>query len=155
MRYLAGILIVGACAALLAAPEPVVPGTAIEREIIALEHEWKQAVVDRDAARLNALYAEEYLSTDPEGMVWNKAEDIEIDTAGVFHLKSFTLDDLKVRAYGDVAVVTGQAVNTGLHEGLELKGYYRFTDVFAKRDGRWVLVANHLSNLAPTAFHMH
>jgi ketosteroid isomerase-like protein len=149
MRYFVGLLVMGAWVAGLAAQAP---SPAVERELIALEHQWKQAVVDRDAKTLAALYADEFTSIDPEGVVWNKAEDIEIDTTGMFKLNSFALDDFKVRAYGDVAVVTGRTFDSGTLQGVELSGYFRFTDVFVKRGGRWVLVANHLSSLSPTAF---
>src|ERR1041385_7894207 len=74
------------------------PGTN-EKELVALEYQVKDAVVRRDAAALQRLYADEYMSTDTEGTVWTKTEDIEIDTAGMFQLASYSLGDLKVRTF--------------------------------------------------------
>jgi uncharacterized protein (TIGR02246 family) len=116
-----------------------------EQELIALEHTWKDAVVKRDAAALERLYADEYISTDQEGMVWTKVQDIAIDTeaATPSRVTSYKLDDLKVRVYGDVAVVTGRNTTTGTLFGKTASTKSRFTDVFVKRNCRWQCVADH------------
>jgi uncharacterized protein (TIGR02246 family) len=127
----------------------VTPGWAqtrgTEQELVALEHTWKDAVVKRDAAALQLLYADEYISTDQEGMVWTKAQDIAIDTdtAAPSRVTSYKLDDLKVRVYGEVAIVTGRNTTTGTLFGKTASTKSRFTDVFVKRNGRWQCVANH------------
>lgn len=114
-----------------------------EQELINVEHQWKQAVIDRDRAALDQFYASEYISTDSEGLVWNKRQDIEIDTAGASRLTSFKFEDLRVQVYGDVAVVTGRLFMTGVVAGAPSQNLSRFTDVFVKRDGRWRCVATH------------
>jgi ketosteroid isomerase-like protein len=117
--------------------------TTVEQELIRVEHQWKQAVVDRDPVALGQFYADEYISTDSEGLVFTRSQDIEIDTAGVSRLTAFKFDDLRVQAYGDVAVVTGRITTTGILAGAPSQGMSRFTDVFVKRDGRWLCVAAH------------
>jgi ketosteroid isomerase-like protein len=120
-----------------------------EQELIALEHTWKDAVVKRDAAALQRLYADEYVSTDQEGLVWTKAQDIAIDTdtAAFSRVMSYKLDDLKVRVYGDVAVVTGLNMSKGTLFGKAASTKSRFTDVFVKRDGHWQCVANQATSI--------
>jgi ketosteroid isomerase-like protein len=108
-----------------------------DEEFIALENSWKQAVVARDVAYLQRFYAEEYLSTDLEGVVWNKAQDIEIDTTGHFRIDSFKIEDVRARVYGEFAVVTGRNELKGTFLGNTATAEVRFTDVFIKRDGRW------------------
>ena len=142
MKYISGLTLIG----LLIAPIgwAQTAGTA-EQELLNVENTWKQAVVNRDAASLQRLYADEYLSTDQEGMVWNKAQDIGIDTTGNSRLGAYNLDGLKVRFYGDVAVVTGRNVSKGTLFGKAAKGQSRFTDVFVKRDGRWQCVTSQVT----------
>jgi ketosteroid isomerase-like protein len=144
MKYISSLALLG----LLIAPHAwaQTSGTA-EQELITLENAWKQAVVNRDAASLQRLYAAEYLSTDQEGIVWDKAQDIAIDTTGGSRLASYKLDDLKVRLYGNVAVVTGRNTSKGTFHGSAAQGQSRFTDVFVKRDGRWQCVT---SQVTPT-----
>jgi ketosteroid isomerase-like protein len=114
-----------------------------QQALINLEHQWKQAVVDRDKSALAQLYAEEYISTDSEGLVWTKQQDIEIDTTGASRLTSFRFEDLRVQVYGDVAVVTGRLFTEGFVAGAPSQNLSRFTDVFVNRDGRWRCVATH------------
>jgi ketosteroid isomerase-like protein len=51
---------------LLAAPGWAQTGTA-EQELLNLERQWKEAVVARDVAALQRLYADDYISVDSEG----------------------------------------------------------------------------------------
>jgi ketosteroid isomerase-like protein len=145
MKYICSLALLG----LLVAPHgwAQTSGTA-EQELITVENAWKQAVVNRDAASLQRLYADEYLSMDQEGMVWDKAQDIAIDTTGGSRLASYNLEDLKVRLYGNVAVVTGSNTSEGTFHGSAAEGQSRFTDVFVKRDGRWQCVTTQVTPMA-------
>src|SRR5262249_53137867 len=111
-------------------------------ELIALEHTWKQSVINRDAKALEHLYADEYMSIDSEGQIWNKVDDIAIDTNGQSYLTSFVLDELKVRLVDNIALVTGRNTSTGTLLDRPAKAEYRFTDVFVKRDGRWQVISS-------------
>jgi ketosteroid isomerase-like protein len=122
--------------------------TAPAQEFVKLENAWKDAVIKRDRAALERLYTDEFMSTDQEGMVWNKAEDIDIDTNGVSQLASFKLDDVKARLYGEVAVVTGRNISKGTLNGRPASSETRFTDVFVKRDGRWQCAASQTTPVA-------
>ncbi len=146
MKYILSALMLSG---IVAAPASLAQVSATpEQELVKLENSWKEAVIRRDAAALQRLYADEYLSTDQEGMVWNKAQDIDIDTKGVSRLASYKLDDVKVRLYGDVAVVTGHNSSKGTLHGNAASGQSRFTDVFVKRDGRWQCVASQATPVA-------
>ena len=48
-------------------------------------------------------------------------------------------DNMKVRVFGDVAIVTGRQTLEGTSKGYK-SGPRRFTDVFAKRNGKWQIV---------------
>jgi ketosteroid isomerase-like protein len=137
MRYMLGLVMIG----LLAVPSGgAQTQNSAEKELVGVENAWKQAVVKRDAPALQRLYADEYTSVDQEGMTWNKKQDIEIDIAGVSRLSTYKLEDLSVRIYGDVALVTGRNSATGKVLDRPAKSQTRFTDVFVKRDGRWQCV---------------
>jgi ketosteroid isomerase-like protein len=56
-------------------------------------------------------------------------------------------EDLRVRVYGDSAVVTGLTRTKGKFMGQEFSTQERATDVFVKRDGRWRCVLTHLTRL--------
>ena len=114
---------------------------ASEQELIKIENGWMDAVVKRDGPALQRLYADEYVYTDSDGVVRNKAQDIADITSGRVRIASFVLGDLKVQVHGETAVVTGRNTLKGTFEGMDISGSYRFTDVFVKRVGRWQAVA--------------
>ena len=122
-----------------------------EQELATLEDEWSRATVRRDGAALAPFYADEYIFTDPDGVVSDKTQEITEITSGTLNLTSYEFEDLQVHVYGEVAVVTGGNTITGVWEDLQrdMNGTYRFTDVFVRRDGRWQCVASQASRLEP------
>jgi len=134
--------------ALVAWPRAQAP-SGVERELIAIENNWSQASLKRDAAALPQFYADEYIFTDADGVVTNKTQEIANITGGSFRLAAYKFDHLAVHVYGDVAVVTGQNTIKGSWQdiGRDISGPYRFTDVFVKRNGRWLCVASQASRV--------
>src|SRR5258707_7580567 len=55
--------------------------------------------------------------------------------------------DMKVRLYGDTAVVTGKTHAKGVSGGKPFDFQFQFTDTFVKEGGRWRLLARHVSKL--------
>ena len=52
------------------------------------------------------------------------------------------LDDVKVRVFGDVALVTFYQNEKSKFGNEDCSGRYAFTDVWVKRDGTWKAVAS-------------
>ena len=121
----------------------------IESELMRLERDIGAANVRRDKAFFERIEADEFIFTDSAGGLTTKADDIaSLDKpAGEFKLVSYDVDDMKVRVYGDTAVVTGRTTTKLQSQDREVINRSRFTDVFVKRDGRWQLVAGHSSRL--------
>ena len=57
-------------------------------------------------------------------------------------IESLTTDDVKVRVYGDTAVVWFTEHLVGPSKGRQLAITLKFMDVFVMRDGRWQCVAS-------------
>jgi len=124
-------------------------GAGSEADLIKLENDWSQATVARDGARLSRFYADDYVFTDADGALSTKSKEIEEITSGLFHETAYKFDDLQVRFFGEVAVVTGRNTIRGTWEdtGQTMNGPYRFTDVFVMRDGGWQCVASQASRV--------
>ena len=114
-------------------------GEAVERELGALVQRYNDAQVKRDRRTLETLWADDYLYTHSNGAVMNKAQDIADTMSGDMTWTAARLDDLRVRVYGDVGIVTGRLTMEGTAKQYA-SGARRFTDIFVKRDGRWQLV---------------
>lgn len=82
------------------------------------------------------------------GRVLTKAQVMQEFGSGDRRIESGSVDDLNVRVFGDITVVTGRSVLTGTYLGKRASLVQRFTDVFAKRDGRWQAVASQGTQIA-------
>jgi ketosteroid isomerase-like protein len=139
-------------ALLIAAAMPVFAQTAkvpeqnnsAEQTVLKLTQEWLAAEdVPVDRAALNRIIADDFLGTGPRGTTVSKTDVIPREGAEG-HGLAISGQDIKVRVFGDAAIVTGRGVPK-TPERPEL----RITVVFVKRADRWQMVAGHLSALPP------
>ena len=114
-----------------------------EQAVLKLTQEWLDAETNVDRAALNRIIADDFLGTGPMGTMVSKTDVIPRE--GVSHGLNISGQDLKVRVFGDTAIVTGRGVPKGSPERPEL----RMTVVFVKRADRWQMVAGHLSAVPP------
>jgi ketosteroid isomerase-like protein len=56
----------------------------------------------------------------------------------------FDVDDLRIRVFGDVAIIHG-STRFALKDGRRGRGQY--TDVWEKRQGRWLAVSAHVTRM--------
>jgi len=78
---------------------------SVEQQLKKLELQWFDAEVKRDFAALDRIMADDYTVTDPAGVVIAKAEEMASLKLGEDVVVSMALSDMKVRVYGDTAVV--------------------------------------------------
>lgn len=60
-----------------------------------------------------------------------------------------SIDDVKVRMLGDVAVATGRTHATGSYQGQSASVVLRFTDIFVRRNDRWQIVISQGTMVTP------
>jgi len=135
-------------------PEIDVLTTSEEDEIRRIEFEWGVAFERGDMATLDRLMADEYILTDPLGIVRSKADSLAaIKTREVF-FESSKSGDVNVRINGDTAVVTGRSTFRGSYKGWSMAGQYQYTDVLVKRHGTWLAVSSHITALGTGALRL-
>lgn len=122
-----------------------------ERELRRLEDEWLGSYLRGDRATFDRIVTDDFTGTDESARVRNKAEERELIQPPPASIKSsLTNEDVRVRIYGDAAIVTGRiVVKTQLPDQPEIGFQSRFTDTFLKRQGRWQVAARHYSRLPP------
>jgi uncharacterized protein (TIGR02246 family) len=121
-----------------------------EQEIAELNREWADAIVKGDMARLDRLFADDMTVVTGNGALRGKAGEMD-DLKPTADIKTyfFNTEDVKIRVYGDSAVVTGHAKWRINNKGRDIDIERRYTSVFVKKDGRWQIVAQQLSRIAP------
>ena len=122
------------------AQQPKSDTDAVSEKLQAMEQDWLNAEKNHDAAAFEKIVADDWIAITPDGKSQTKAQRaVEIKTA---RTTSATLGDMKVRVFGDTAVVTGTDDEITVEAGKESRDHYVWTDVFVKRNGKWLAVAS-------------
>ena len=127
----------------LGPPVPSVPGQDAESQVRTLQRELITAYLHRDITALERILAPEYTFVESHGRMLSRAELIENFQSGDRVLQSYVIDDDRVQVYGgaSTAVMTYHYRSREQYRGQDQSGDFRFIRVFAKRDGRWQMVA--------------
>jgi ketosteroid isomerase-like protein len=114
----------------------------VEKAIIQMEKDWTEAGIKKDVAALDRILADDWIAIDFEGNIVNKASVIADLKSGASTNTSVDLGEMKVRVYGDTAIVIGSDTEKSTYKGKDSSGHYVWTDVFVKRNGRWQAVSS-------------
>lgn len=109
-------------------------------ELRATEADFNQALLRTDWKAIEQIEADDLIFTNADGSVTHKSDDVANLRSGNLKFESIDMSDVTVRDLGNVAVVTGELVEKVRYKTTDISGTYRFTDVWAKRSGNWVLV---------------
>lgn len=114
---------------------------AIEEELIRLDKAWTAAELKGDRRAAGALLGEDFVGTTQRGEIQNKAEYVRGVTPNSDMVKS---DDYKISIHGDIAIMTHRSIVQGVRNI-----QFRSTHVWMKRDGKWLIIAHHGSQISP------
>ena len=124
------------------------PTHSVDAELIELERQLSEALVRQDAAVLDRLWSKDLVFTFPNGHVSNKAQRLAGQKPSAESAQSTnTNDEVKVHLYGNTAVVTVLSTWKGKAGTQEYSDQYQATHVWALQQGRWQLVAAHVSQV--------
>jgi uncharacterized protein (TIGR02246 family) len=146
-RFLLAILFIA-----LLTPFAVNAQQSAAAEVQKLERAWLDAYEKLDQKAMDQIVADDFLITFPNGAMQTKAQILASlkppastpQTSSKFHT-----EDVQARVYGDTVILTGRVISEWWRDGkIAGKEISRYTDTYVKRNGRWQVVASHLSNAA-------
>ena len=120
----------------------------VASQLTQIEHRLVKSWIEGDRATVDSILASDWSVIDLTGRVLTKVQVMREFGSGERRIETGAVDDLSVRVFGDVAVVTGRSVLSGAYQGKRASVVQRFTDVFARRDGRWQVVASQGTQVA-------
>lgn len=121
------------------------PAPGDRAAILALEQRWIEATGHRDLKTLDRILADDFQDTSYKGQLRTKADHL---TAPVISNVTEKLEDVKIRFYGDTAIVTGRNVVTANDHSFTAN--IRFIDVFVKQNDAWQAVAAQETQESPS-----
>jgi len=109
--------------------------------LTALNDDYIRSVQQGDVRRFDEILAEDFLCSNPDGSLVDKRQFLA-QTARPVSIAGLAADDVRVRLLGDFAIIharTSYATATGEQRS------GRYTDVWARRGGRWLAVSAHVT----------
>lgn len=111
--------------------------------LLDLNQEYIRSVQEGDVATFARILGDDFLCSNPDGTIIGRSEFLE-RTARPITIARLQAHDVNVRVLGDVAIVHGRTTYTR-SDGQPGAG--RYTDVWARRNGRWLAVSAHVTRL--------
>jgi ketosteroid isomerase-like protein len=108
--------------------------------IIELDRKRMQAMAKKDVATLQSVLADDLIYTHSSARLDTKKSLLDNMVSGSTVYTSVEPSDVKAQDLGDTVVLTGTCQIKVTSNGTPNAFGVRFTDVYARRDGRWQMV---------------
>ena len=109
--------------------------------LTALNRDYIASVRHGDVSRFEEILAEDFLCSHPDGSLVDRKRFLE-QTARPVTISNLEAHDVNVRLMGDFAIVHAR---TTFIASNGRPGSGRYTDVWARRNGRWLAVSAHVT----------
>jgi len=106
-----------------------------------LNEDYVSSVQRSDVRRFDEILAEDFLNTNPDGSLVDRAAFLA-QIARPVAISGLEPRDVRIRILGDVAIIHARTTYTK-PDGTTGAG--RYTDIWARRQGGWLAVAAHVT----------
>ena len=117
-----------------------------EQELLALGEDWAAAMVANDADRIGSYMADDWVIVSERGISTKEDFLAFVRSGQLTHSMFEMVGDARIREYGDTAVLSARIVNTAHFGGQQFDADEWTTDVFVRRDGKWLCALSHITS---------
>jgi ketosteroid isomerase-like protein len=110
-------------------------------ELTSLNGDYIDSVQHSDVKRFDEILADEFYCSNPDKSLVDRAAFLQ-QTAKPVAIKNLRAEDVKIRVLGDFAIIHA-ATSYTTADGQQAHG--RYTDCWAKQNGKWLAVSAHVS----------
>jgi ketosteroid isomerase-like protein len=123
-------------------PTPTAPSISADTTTLSgLNKEYIRSVRESDVAWFDRNLAPDFFCTNPNGSIVNREQFLK-QTAVPQKVSTLDVDEVNIRVMGDFALIHARVIAT-LPDGQTASR--RYTDAWARRDGRWMAVSAHIT----------
>jgi ketosteroid isomerase-like protein len=109
--------------------------------LASLNRDYIRSVQTSDVKRFDEILADDFLCSNPDGSLIDRAAFLR-QTARPVSISKLESHDVNIRVLGDVAIIHARTSYVRPDGG---QGAGRYTDVWARRGGRWLAVSAHVT----------
>lgn len=110
-------------------------------QLHALNRDYINSVQTMDVKRFDEILSDDFVCSNPDGSMVDRAAFL-LQTARPIAISGLEARDVDVRLMGDFAIIHARTAYK-LPDGRPGAG--RYTDIWARRDGKWLAVAAHVT----------
>ncbi|MEU3950424.1 nuclear transport factor 2 family protein [Streptomyces sp. NPDC029526] len=121
----------------------------VHTRLVELATGWADAIVSNDPVRIGGFMADEWVIVSESGASDRGRFLSLVESGELTHSAMRSVSRPRIRVYGDTAVSTARVTNTAHYKGRHFEADEWTTDVFVKRNGRWLCVLSHITAAAP------
>ena len=121
--------------------ETTVTSKSDQATLVSLNRDYIHSVQTSDVKRFDEILADDFMCSNPDGSLIDRAAFLR-QTARPVSISNLESHDVNIRVMGDVAIIHARTTYK-LPDGQVKSG--RYTDVWARRGGRWLAVSAHVT----------
>lgn len=110
-----------------------------------IEYNFNIAVISNKVEEIKKCITSDWVLVDSQGGIISQEGFFKVLEQGLLSHSTMTKEVLRVKVYGDIAVVTGRGQNTGTWQGQHLEADEWITDIYKKENEQWLCVMTHLT----------
>lgn len=117
----------------------------LKKQFQQIEDKFNKAVISNDVYEIKKCITSDWVLVDSQGGIIPQEVFFSVLEQGLLTHSTMTKEILRVKVYGDIALVTGRGQNTGSWQGKPMEADEWITDVYKNEHGNWLCVLTHLT----------
>ena len=109
----------------------------MEEELLKVEKGFVDAIAKNDLEAIERFVTDDWIIINADGGIIERERFLGVIKSGTLTHEMMEFDDIRIRVYGDSAVVSALTRSKGKFMAQEFTTHERSTDVFVSRDGQW------------------
>lgn len=110
-----------------------------------IEDNFNAAVISNSIDEIKKCVTSDWVLVDSQGGIIQQEGFFNVLEQGLLSHATMTKEILRVKVYGDIALVTGRGQNTGTWQGQSFEADEWITDVYKKEKDKWLCLLTHLT----------
>jgi ketosteroid isomerase-like protein len=117
----------------------------MEEELLKVDKGFVDAIAKNDLEAIERFVTDDWIIINADGGIIDRERFLGVIKSGALTHEMTESEGIRVRVYGDSAVVSALTRSKGKFMGQEFTTHERSTDVFVRRDGQWRCVLTQLT----------
>jgi ketosteroid isomerase-like protein len=110
-----------------------------------IEDNFNVAMISNSVDEIKKCITRDWVLVDSQGGIIPQERIFGVIEQGLLSHSTMAKEILRVKVYGDIALVTGRGQNTGTWQGQPMEADEWITDVYKKENDKWLCVLTHLT----------